>query len=90
MPPSRWRRDARYTDAVAGAGGADNAGVTWIDLAGTREAVEQALGPMLEADGSSGSYEAEVRPWLLPLDRFVSVSRLEGDVLVQRAALLLD
>ena len=81
---------ARYTDAVAGAGGAENAGVTWLDLAGTREAVEGALGPMLGTAEGGGVYEAEVRPWLLPLDRFVSVSRLEGDVLVQRAALLVE
>lgn len=81
---------ARYTDAVAGAGGAENAGVTWLDLAGTREALEEALGPMLGGAGGAVMYEAEVRPWLLPLDRFVSVSRLEGNVLVQRAALLLE
>lgn len=81
---------ARYADAIAQLGGADNAGVAWWDLAGTREAIESALGPMLEAEGAGGSYEAEIRPWLLPLDRLVSVSRLDGDVLVQRAALLLE
>lgn len=82
--------EPRYADAVAGAGGAENAGVTWVDLAGAREAVEDALGPLIGAAGGGDAYEAEVRPWLLPLDRIVSVSRLEGDVLVQRAALLVE
>jgi hypothetical protein len=45
---------------------------------------------MLAIAGGADVYEAEVRPWLLPLDRFVSVSRLEGDVLVQRAGLLVE
>lgn len=35
-----------------------------------------------------GLYQTEIRPWLLPLDRIVSVTRLEGDVHVQRGALL--
>ena len=35
-------------------------------------------------------YESEIRPWLLPLDRVLSVTRLEGEVLVQRGALLVD
>ena len=82
--------DPRYADAVAGMGGAENTGVVWLDLTGTREALETALGPMLGAGDPDGIYEAEVRPWLLPLDRFVSVIRLEGDVLVQRAALLVE
>lgn len=81
---------ARYTDAVAELGGPDNAGAAWIDLAGVREALETALGAMAGELGATETYEAEIRPWLLPLDRFVSVSRLEGDVIVQRAALLVE
>ena len=80
----------RYADAIAELGGSDNAGVAWLDLAGTREAVESALGPMLAEGGLDTAYESEIRPWLLPLDRFVGVTRLEGDVLVQRAALLVE
>ena len=80
----------RYADAIAELGGADNAGVAWLDLAGTREAIESALGPLITEGDPDGIYESEVQPWLLPLDRFVSVSRLEGDVLVQRAALLVE
>jgi hypothetical protein len=80
----------RYVDAVAELGGAENAGVTWLDLAGTREAVEMALGPMIESGDPDGVYETEILPWLAPLDRFVTVSRIEGDVLVARAALTLE
>ena len=80
----------RYADALAEFGGSENAGVSWFDVAGTREALEAALGPMIEAGDPDGLYEAEIRPWLLPLDRIVSVARLEGDVLVQRAALLVE
>lgn len=80
----------RYADAVAELGGVENVGVAWLDLAGTREALETALGPMIDSGDPDGVYETEIRPWLLPLDRFVAVSRLEGDVLVQRAALTLE
>jgi hypothetical protein len=38
----------------------------------------------------TGEYQAQVLPWLEPLDRVVSVTRLEGDVLLQRGALLVD
>jgi hypothetical protein len=80
----------RYTDAVAELGGSENASVTWLDLVGTREAIESALGPMLEAEGADGTYASEIRAWLLPFDRLVSVTRLDGDVLIQRAALLVE
>jgi len=80
----------RYADAIAELGGSENAGVTWFDLTGTREAVETALGPMLSAGDPEGVYETEIRPWLLPLDLMVGVARLEGDVLIQRAALLVE
>jgi hypothetical protein len=45
---------------------------------------------MLEAGDPDGIYESTIRPWLLPLDRAVSVMRLEGDVLVQRGALVVE
>jgi hypothetical protein len=82
--------EPRYTSAIDELGGSENAGVTWLDLAGTREAVETAIGPMLEAGDPDGVYESTIRPWLLPLDRAVSVMRLEGDVLVQRGALVVE
>ena len=80
----------RYADAIAAMGGAENTAVVWLDLAGTRDALETALGPMIESADPDGLYESGVRPWLLPLDRVVGVSRLEGDVLVQRTALLVE
>ena len=82
--------EPRYADAIAELGGAENAGVAWFDVAGTRAAIETAAGPMLDAFDPEGTYESEIRPWLEPLDRMVGVTRLEGDVLVQRAALIVE
>ncbi len=82
--------EARYADAVEEFGGAENAGVVWLDFAGVREAVEDALGPLIEAGDPEGMYASEIRPWLLPLDRFVSVTRVDGDVTIQRGALLFE
>jgi hypothetical protein len=81
---------ARYTDAVADLGGASSTAITWIDVAAARGAIEAAMGPAIDSFDPSGEYEAEVLPWLDPLDRLVSVTRLEGEVLVQRGALLVD
>jgi hypothetical protein len=82
--------DPRYADAVADLGPTSNAGVSWMDLAGTREALEAALEPMFEFLDPDGLYESEIRPWLLPLDRAVAVSVLEGELLVQHSALLIE
>jgi hypothetical protein len=81
---------ARFSDAVADLGGASSTALTWIDLAATRKAIEGAMGPAIDSFDLTGEYEGEVLPWLDPLDRFVSVTRLEGEVLVQRGALLVD
>ena len=35
-------------------------------------------------------YETDIAPWLEPLDRFVSVVRIEGDLLRTDAVLLVD
>ena len=79
---------ARYGDAVAELGGSDNAGVTWIDLRGLRLALEPIFA---ELDPSSMDlYETDVVPWLEPLDRFVSVVSVDGDVLSTEAVLLVD
>ncbi len=55
-----------------------------------REALEAALEPMFEVLDPDGLYESEIRPWLLPLDRAVAVSVLEGELLVQHSALLIE
>jgi len=81
--------EPRFADAIAALGPTANAGVAWLDLAGTREAVEAALGPMLGSLDPDGAYESEIQPWLLPLDRMVTVTVLDGEVLVQRSALLI-
>jgi hypothetical protein len=80
--------EPRYRDAVADLGGASNAGVAWVDLAGTRTAIEEAAGPMLDEAGVGATYESDVRPWLLPLDRLVQVTVVDGERLVQRSVLL--
>ncbi|MGQ0608258.1 MAG: DUF3352 domain-containing protein [Chloroflexota bacterium] len=78
----------RYADAIDELGGSENAGVTWFDVTGTREALEGAMSGLIDMADPTAIYETEIRPWLLPLDRFAGVMRLEGDVLVQRSALL--
>lgn len=78
----------RYSEAIGDLGGSTNAAVTWLDLAGTREAIESALGPMLSMFGAP--YDSDVRPWLLPLDRAVSVSRVDGERLETRAMLIVE
>jgi len=80
----------RFTSAIDELGGVSNTGVAWLDLTGAREALETYLLPRFGMLDTEGFYETEIRPWLLPLDRVVSVTRLEGDVLVQRGALLVD
>jgi len=59
-----------------------------MDIAGIRAALESAFEAEIGMFDTEGMYESEIRPWLLPLDRAVSVSRLEDGVLVQRSALL--
>ena len=82
--------DARYASTIGELGGTTNAGVAWLDLAAAREAVMAALEPMMGFIDPDGEFAAGVEPWLLPLDRFASVSILEGGVLVQRAALFVE
>jgi Protein of unknown function (DUF3352) len=79
----------RYRDAIAEMGGATNAGVLWLDLRGAREAAEAALGESADQSAME-SYRADVLPWLEPLDRVVSVARLDGAVLRSDVVLLVD
>jgi hypothetical protein len=71
----------RFTSAVAGMGGPESASITWLDLAGTYAAVSDAFGPQMPS---------EVDAWLEPLDQVISVTLRDGDLLIQRAALLVD
>jgi len=81
---------ARYSDAVTELGGTTNTGVAWMDLTGIREAVETAFAAEIESMDAAGFYMTEIRPWLVPLDRIVGISRLEGDVHLQRSVLLIE
>ncbi|CAN5527893.1 MAG: DUF3352 domain-containing protein [Chloroflexi bacterium] len=81
---------ARYSDAVTELGGATNTGVAWMDLTGIREAIETAFATEIESMDAAGFYMTEIRPWLMPLDRIVGISRLEGDVHLQRSVLLIE
>ena len=87
-PADSLASEPRFADAVADLGPAANVGVAWIDLAGLRESIEAAVEPMLGFLDPESAYETEVQPWLLPLDRAVTVTHLEGDLLVQRSVLL--
>ena len=71
----------RFTAAVAEMGGPESASITWLDLAGAYAAVEAAVGPEMLG---------EMDAWVEPLDQFVSVTLRDGDLLIQRAALLVD
>lgn len=81
---------ARFSSAIDELGGTSNSGVAWLDITGVREAVETAMGPAIAMFDGGDVYESEIKPWLLPLDRFVAVTRVEGDLLVQRTALLVE
>lgn len=81
--------ESRFSEGVAAVGPASNTGVAWLDLVGLREAIETALGPMLAMMDPDGAYESTVAPWLAPLDRMVTVTVLDGELLVQRSALFI-
>jgi hypothetical protein len=82
--------EPRYRDAIADLGAASNAGSTWLDLTGVREAIEAVAEAQMDEIDTDGAYERDILPWLEPLDRLVQVSVLEGDLLVQRSALLVE
>lgn len=82
--------EPRFSEAIEELGGATNAGAAWLDLAGAREAITTAMAGWIGVMDSEGIFEREVEPWLLPLDRMVAVSVLDGDLLISRSALLLE
>jgi uncharacterized protein DUF3352 len=81
-------QEPRYADAVADLGGASNAGVTWVDLRGVRVALEGVIGEFDPA--SLESYEADILPWLEPLDRLVTIARVDGDLMRSESVLLVE
>lgn len=74
----------RFSAALQGLGGEQNAGTFYLDVAQLRGVVSAALPATV-----SGPYQATVEPYLAPLDYLAGVTRIEGDRLVQRAALVL-
>jgi hypothetical protein len=74
----------RFKAAVARFGGDDNAGLAFLDLAGIRQAVEAAGGQMLPP-----AYEGQIKPNVEPLDYLVSLTKVEGNVVVSRGGLVL-
>ncbi|HEX2766566.1 MAG TPA: DUF3352 domain-containing protein [Candidatus Limnocylindria bacterium] len=87
-PADSLAADDRFSGPVDTFGGPNNTGVTWLDLRGLRVALEESFLPMAESFGMTG-YD-EVVAWLEPLDRIVFVSRIQGDIVVQRGGLLVD
>jgi hypothetical protein len=78
----------RFAAAIADLGGTNNAGSVWLDLRGTREAIEAAL----PAQMLSGfvDYEADVKPWLVPFDFAAGVTRLDGERVLTRMLVAID
>jgi hypothetical protein len=72
----------RFNAAVDRFGGDDNAGLAFVDLAGIRQAVEAAAGQMLPPE-----YQSQIKPNLEPLDYLVSLTKVEGNVVVTRGGL---
>lgn len=81
--------EPRYADAVASLGGPSTVGTTWIDIAGIAAAVQPVLGELgVPLDDAEVGAE-DPFTWLEPIDRLVTVGKLDGDVLVQRSVLFI-
>ena len=74
----------RFTAAVDRFGGQDSLGITFLDLAGLRTAVEATAGSMLPSE-----YVQQVKSNLEPLDYLVSVTQVESDTVVSHAGIVL-
>jgi hypothetical protein len=48
------------------------------------------MGPMMELADPDDEFATTIEAWLAPLDRLASVSVLEGEVVVSRAALFVE
>ena len=69
-----------FSAALASAGGPSTGGFAYLDLRAIRATAEAVIP---SADRSS--YEANIRPYLLPFDRLVVVNGLEGSTTTTRA-----
>jgi hypothetical protein len=75
----------RYSEAIERFGGHDNAGAFFLDLFALREALETQFGAL----DTTGTYEAQIKPNVEPLDFFAGVTRVEGNAVVARYGLVL-
>jgi hypothetical protein len=75
----------RYANAIERFGGQDNAGAFFLDLFTLREALEAQFGAL----DTTGTYEAQIKPNVEPLDYFAGVTRVEGNAVVARYGLVL-
>ncbi len=82
QPAASLASVSRFRQAVEGMGGPSSVSLSWVDLAGIRTAIEKQLPPAVRAP-----YEAQVQPWLRPLDLAVGVTRLEDGDIVTRGAI---
>jgi hypothetical protein len=64
----------RFADAVKAAGGPATSGLMWADIAAVRALIEEKA---LTGEARS-SYDKEIKPYLVPLDQFVSVGVQDG------------
>jgi hypothetical protein len=74
----------RFVDTVATLGGTSNAGTVWVDFDGIRESFEAMI------PDPDGFYAENIAPWLAPFDRFVSVTRVAGELMETHAVLSIE
>ncbi len=72
---SSLAKQARYTEAVAAAGGPSATAILYADLTAWRTFLESKLPASQKA-----AYESDVKPYLVPLDRLVAVGTIDQDV----------
>lgn len=65
-------KNARFGTLLKANGGEQNTGLTWVDITALRELVEG----ILPADARA-QYDADVRPYLIPLDVLLTTGKLE-------------
>ncbi len=70
---------ARFSSAMTAVGGASNTGMTWLDLAGIRTAVEGATGTALPQG---------VDQWVAPFDYLAAANRVDSGRLEAHAVLV--
>jgi hypothetical protein len=73
----------RFTTAVDRFGGPDNTGVTFLDLAGLRKAIEASAGTALPPE-----YSRDIKPNVEPLDYLISVTQADGNTVEAHAGIV--